>query len=88
MELFVSYQLPKHEEAAFDLAKEFGLTCLFQGDIDKKENDQSYFFMYKPDRSCIRRGSGKLSKDIYCNFSDWSVTVSYTHLTLPTKRIV
>ena len=47
MELFVSYQLPEHEEVAFNLAKEFGLTCLFQGDIDKKENNQSYFFIYK-----------------------------------------
>ena len=73
MELFVSYQLPKHEEVAFNLAKEFGLTCLFQGDIDKKENNQSYFFMYKPDRSYIRRGFENLSKDIYCNFSYWSV---------------
>ena len=73
MELFVSYQLPEHEEVAFHLAKEFGLTCLFQGDIDKKENNQSYFFMYKPDHSSIRRGYGNLSKDIYCNFSDWLV---------------
>ena len=40
MELFVSYQLPKHEEVAFNLAKEFGLTCLFQGDIDKKDFDR------------------------------------------------
>ncbi len=73
MELFVSYQLPKHKHEAFNLAKEFGLTFLLQGDLDKKENNQSYFFVYKPDRSCIRRGSGNLSKDIYCNFADWSV---------------
>ena len=65
MELFVSYQSPKHEEVAFNLAKEFGLSCLFQGDIDKKENNESYFFVYKPDRSYIQRGSGNLSKDIY-----------------------
>ena len=58
MELFVSYQSPKQEEVAINLAKEFGLTCLFQGDIDKKENNQSYFFMYKHDHSSIRRGSG------------------------------
>ena len=73
MELFVSYQLPKHEEVAFNLAKEFGLTCFFQGDIDRKENNQSYFFIYQPDCSYIRRGSRNLSKDIYCNFADWSV---------------
>ena len=73
MELFVSYQLPEHKELAFNLAKEFGLTCFIQGDIDKKENTQFYFFAYHPDRSYIRKGSGNLSKDIYCNFVDWSV---------------
>jgi len=73
MELFISYQLPKHQEAALDLAKEFGLTCSFQGDINKKEYNQSYFFVYQPDRSCIRKGLGKSSKDIYCDFVDWSV---------------
>ena len=65
MELFVSYLLPKHEEAAFNLAKEFGLICLVPDDIDKKENNQSYFFMYKPRVSYNRRGSRNLSKDIY-----------------------
>lgn len=74
MELFVSYESPKHEEAAFNLAKEFGLICLFSSEIDKKENNQSYFFVYKPGGSYIRRGSRNLSKDIYCNFADWSVS--------------
>ena len=73
MELFVEYQSPKYKEAAFNLAKEFGLTCFLQGDIDKKEYDQSYFFVYQPHRSYIRKGSGKSSKDIYCNFIDWSI---------------
>ena len=73
MKLFVSYQLPKHEKAAFNLAKEFGLTCFIKSDIDKKENNQCYFFIYQPDRSYIRKGLGNSSKDIYCNFVDWSV---------------
>ncbi len=73
MELFVSYKLPKYEKAALNLAKEFGLTCFNQDDIDEKENNQSYLFVYQPDHSCIRRGAGNLSKDIYCNFADWLV---------------
>ena len=73
MELFVSYKSQKHEETAINLAKEFGLTCYLQGDIDHKENMQSYFFVYQPGRSYIQKGLGKSSKDIYCNFVDWSV---------------
>jgi len=73
MELFVSYKSQKHEETAINLAKEFGLTCYLQGDIDQKENMQSYFFVYQPGHSYIQKGLGKSSKDIYCNFVDWSV---------------
>ena len=73
MELFVSYKSQKHEETAINLAKEFGLTCYLQDDIDQKKNMQSYFFIYQPGRSYIQKGLGKSSKDIYCNFVDWSV---------------
>ena len=73
MELFVSYELSQNKEKAISLAKEFDLKFLSQEAVDKSNYNQSYFFIYKSSHSFIRKGVGKLSKDIYCNFLDWAV---------------
>jgi len=74
MELFVSHESSQNKEKAFILAKEFDLKFISQEAIDKRKYNQSYFFIYQSKHSFIRKGLGKLSKDIYCNFLDWSVS--------------
>ena len=74
MELFVSHESSQNKEKAFTLAKAFDLKFISQEAIDKRKYNQSYFFIYQSKHSFIRKGLGKLSKDIYCNFLDWSVS--------------
>ena len=72
MKLFVSYESSQNKEKAMNLAKDLGLTCLPLDGIDQDKYSESYFFIYQPNQSYIRKGLGKSSKDIFCNFLDWS----------------
>ena len=81
MELFVSYESPLNKEKALNLAKELGLKYLNKEVIEKKKYNESYFFIYQSKQSFIRRGLGHLSKDIYCNFLDWSINFNDPLLT-------
>lgn len=72
MQLFVSYEFSEHKENALNLAKDLSLPFVPRELIDHDEYFDSYFFIYQPNHSFIRKGLGRLAKDIHCSFNEWS----------------
>ena len=64
-------------------------TCEVHEDSRPEAGHQSRFCVSQPDRSVSNKGSYASEKHrAVMHNSDRTRTVSYTHLTLPTKRIV
>ena len=72
MELLVSYLSPQNKAKASSLAKKLDLIFLPQEDVDLDKYCESYFLIYQPTRSYIQKGTRNSSRDIYCDFTDWS----------------
>ena len=76
MRLLVSCESPENQEKALRLAEELELTYLPYKGEDKKKYIDSYFFIYQPNSSYIRKGLGTPTKEIRCNFTHWSNSFS------------
>ena len=72
MELLVSCLSPQNKAKASSLAKKLDLIFLPQEDVDIDKYCESYFLIYQPTSSYIQKGTRNLSRDIYCDFTDWS----------------
>ena len=76
MRLLVSCESPENQEKALRLAEELELTYLPYKGEDKKKYIDTYFFIYQPNSSYIRKGLGTPTKEIRCNFTHRSNSFS------------
>tara|TARA_B100000401_G_scaffold280213_1_gene191372 strand:+ start:5071 stop:5814 length:744 start_codon:yes stop_codon:yes gene_type:complete len=73
MQFLVSYASSKDKEIALNLAKHFHLPFVTKESMNDRQFNDAYFFIYQPNNSFIRKGLGRLTKEIFCNFHEWSM---------------
>ena len=73
MQFLVSHESSEHKESALNLAKDFNLPFVTKESANSEKFNDAYFFIYQPYNSFIRKGLGRLTKEIFCNFHEWSM---------------